>query len=641
MAITDNFIIEHLLYEGPSGYRFVQDSPVMPELWKAFARNPKEKQEVLITPHRDVRSGEAAKHLRAAIARWQGGRSDRRERAYNLSGVRLAPLSSQVAVRLDFPLLMGSVMPLTVWWWSLMRKALRSEFGASPETSLRQLEAALIGGPERAELPPGLVWLARLAGLIQLSEQRDVRFPEAFLYFSLAYSERDPREEVREEAQMVSKAFLDLIPEFAFRIPGESQGNIPRPSYAVCIHRITRNRRVELAVNNSAAAIKADAARRVFDISCQSITWEIIDSGIDVHHDAFIDHTCGGCRIDAVYDFTILRELNDLYAVEAALRGGRADPLFSELLRRQADQQDDEEAMRILRAHRERLEEGDDVDYNLIEPFLRDLNPIRPALAHGTHVAGILGADWRENGASKMTGVCPDIRLIDMRVMRPDGNSAEFEVISALAFLRSYNNRSGRLAIHGANLSLSIDHDLRGGDACGRTPVCVECDRTVSSGVCIAAAAGNRGSVHVPHFLNNAWHGMDIYLNASITDPGNADSVITVGSTHRNRPHEYGVSFFSSRGPTGDGRTKPDIVAPGERIMGPAPGQDMYESDGTSLAVPHISGAAALIMSRHAELIGQPGQIKTILCETATDLRREAYFQGSGLVDVLRALQSV
>lgn len=641
MAITEQFIIEHLLYEGPAGYRFVQDSPVMPELWKAFARNPKEKHEVLITPHRDVRSGEAAKHLRAAIVRGQGEGSDRTDRAYNLSAFRLAPLSSQVAMRLNFPILMGSVIPLTVWWSSLMREALWTEFGTTPETSLRQLEAALIGGPERGELPAGLVWLARLAGLIQLSEQREVRFPEALLYFSLAYGERGPREELREEAHMVSKAFLDLIPEYAFQKTGELQANIPRTSDVVCIHRITRNRRVELAVNKSTAAIKADAARRLFDISCRGITWAIIDSGIDIYHDAFIDHSSGGRRVDAVYDFTILRELNDLDAVEAALRSRRRDPLFGELLRRQGHQQNDEGAIRILRAHRERLEAGDDVDYNLIEPFLRDMNPTRPALAHGTHVAGILGADWRKNGTSRMTGVCPDIRLVDMRVMRPDGDSAEFEVISALEFLRSYNNRSGRLAIHGANLSLSMDHDLRGGDACGRTPVCVECDRTVSSGVCIATAAGNRGSVHVPHFLNSGWHGMDIYLNASITDPGNADSVITVGSTHRNRPHEYGVSFFSSRGPTGDGRKKPDIVAPGEKITGPAPGQGMYESDGTSLAVPHISGAAALMMSRHPELIGRPGQIKTILCETATDLRREAYFQGSGLVDVLRALQSV
>ena len=63
--------------------------------------------------------------------------------------------------------------------------------------------------------------------------------------------------------------------------------------------------------------------------------------------------------------------------------------------------------------------------------------------------------------------------------------------------------------------------------------------------------------------------------------------------------------------------------------------------EGTSQAAPHVSGAAAMLMARHEELIGQPERIKQILCETATDLGRERDFQGHGLVDVLRAIQSV
>ena len=59
------------------------------------------------------------------------------------------------------------------------------------------------------------------------------------------------------------------------------------------------------------------------------------------------------------------------------------------------------------------------------------------------------------------------------------------------------------------------------------------------------------------------------------------------------------------------------------------------------MAAPHVSGAAALLMARHKELKGQPARIKQILCDTATDLRRERSFQGRGMVDVLRALQSV
>jgi hypothetical protein len=54
-----------------------------------------------------------------------------------------------------------------------------------------------------------------------------------------------------------------------------------------------------------------------------------------------------------------------------------------------------------------------------------------------------------------------------------------------------------------------------------------------------------------------------------------------------------------------------------------------------------VSGAAAMLMARHRELVGQPGRIKEILCSSATDLGREHYFQGRGMLDVLRALQSV
>ena len=164
--------------------------------------------------------------------------------------------------------------------------------------------------------------------------------------------------------------------------------------------------------------------------------------------------------------------------------------------------------------------------------------------------------------------MCPDIRLYDFRVLAPTLKETEFAIIAALQYIRYINERNSYITIHGANLSLSIPHDVRN-YACGRTPVCNECERLVNSGVVVVAAAGNRGYQNF-----ETKEGLyESYAAFSVTDPGNADGVITVGATHRFWPHTYGVSFFSSRGPTGDGRLKPDLVAPGRAHPRAAAGQ--------------------------------------------------------------------
>jgi serine protease AprX len=117
--------------------------------------------------------------------------------------------------------------------------------------------------------------------------------------------------------------------------------------------------------------------------------------------------------------------------------------------------------------------------------------------------------------------------------------------------------------------------------------------------------------------------------------------VITVGATHRSDPHGFGVSYFSSRGPTGDGRQKPDLVAPGEKVVSTVPGNREEAMDGTSMAAPHVSGAAVLLLARHPEFLGRPAEVKRVLCATAVDLERERYFQGAGLLDILHALESI
>ena len=170
------------------------------------------------------------------------------------------------------------------------------------------------------------------------------------------------------------------------------------------------------------------------------------------------------------------------------------------------------------------------------------------------------------------------------------------------------------------------------------------------SGVVVVVAAGNTGYGS----LQTASGMVQGALDLSINDPGNADLAITVGATHRDMPHVYGVSYFSSKGPTGDGRLKPDLVAPGERILSCAAGAaateaaaqaghpcQYLEDSGTSMAAPHVSGAIAAFLSVRREFIGQPDWVKRTFLETATDLGRDRHFQGRGLVDLMRAIQSV
>ena len=224
---------------------------------------------------------------------------------------------------------------------------------------------------------------------------------------------------------------------------------------------------------------------------------------------------------------------------------------------------------------------------------------------------------------------------MDFRILGNDLDETEFAVLGALQLVRYLNSHNQFIVVHGVNLSLAIPHKVAS-FACGRTPVCDECQRLIGAGVTVVAAAGNEG-YHEFQTGKGPWSG---YSTLTITDPGNAEDVITVGATHKHQPHAYGISYFSSRGPTGDGRMKPDLVAPGERIVSSLPEGESGPLDGTSQAAPHVSAAAAMLMARYPELNRQPRRIKRILCETATDLGRERAFQGHGLLDILRALQS-
>ncbi len=152
--------------------------------------------------------------------------------------------------------------------------------------------------------------------------------------------------------------------------------------------------------------------------------------------------------------------------------------------------------------------------------------------------------------------------LYGFKVLADDGTGRDSWIIKALDKIAEINEASSRLQIQGVNLSLGggSDPSVFG---CGHTPLCEELRRLWRQGVIVCLAAGNEGYA----VLSSANGDIQANLDLSIGDPANLDEAIAVGSVHKTNPHTYGISYFSSRGPTADGRQKPDVVAPGENIV--------------------------------------------------------------------------
>jgi len=390
------------------------------------------------------------------------------------------------------------------------------------------------------------------------------------------------------------------------------------------IHHIWPDFPLKTLINKSISTVKADAAHNSFAAGGAGVVWAVVDSGIDGSHPHFVKHK--NLQLTAPLqhrDFT----------------GGNA--------------------------------------------------PLKDVKGHGTHVAGIIAGEFKvEDGGAKASrqivattryrdhsgepteapvtppltqicGMAPECKLLSLKVLDGAGDNGIGNVrgvIGALQYIQRLNGYGRRLLVHGVNLSVGYDFEPEW-FACGQSPLCVEVDRLVRSGVVVVVAAGNSGFGVVTSQDGPSSAGLSLTIN----DPGNAELAITVGATHREMPHTYGVSYFSSKGPTGDGRLKPDLVAPGEKVISCESSQSpeavarvkaekkrgrgmtarYCEGSGTSQAAPHVSGVIAAFLSIRREFIQRPEDLKRIFLASATDLNRERYFQGRGLVDLMRAIQSV
>ncbi len=648
-------LVEHILL-GPAGDRRVlQDSPLLGDVWAAYALDPGNVQDVLITPHRSATAAGVASiipeglNLRAAERAKEtdpkpASRDDKVKR-------KIAYLQGLVGARLYFDEVLCVFVPLTQWWHQ--QEGAGRIVAVAPERleKLLRRDAGKPGIQSTIENFSSLERYIGLAGLIywvsKLERPKDFRRPPRLpgshdepplpplppLSFKGAFERYQPF--VPEIIAGVIRAY-EVVLKNAEQLMALARADkvdtidADREGY---IYQISLNRIASAALDRSVPAVKADAALSLFNVNCKSIVWAVLDSGIADNHPAFVDpEKPDRSRVRKTFDFTRIREIvsNDEFDVSP------------EQLKEIADAAGigQAEAFTHLEKITEDAKAKRPIDWGVVEKLITLKKPLPPPSPHGTHVAGIIGANGKsadEKKPSHANGMCPDIRLYDFRVLGQTLEDTEFAIIAALQYIRYVNERHNYITIHGANLSLSIPHNVRN-YACGRTPVCNECERLVESGVVVVAAAGNRGYQKLPTVEGGVF---ESYAAFSITDPGNGESVITVGSTHGNWPHTYGVSFFSSRGPTGDGRLKPDLVAPGERVQSCVLGDEWGPESGTSMAAPHVSGAAAMLLARYEELIGQPRRVKKILCESATDLGRERSFQGHGMLDVLRAFQSI
>jgi len=234
---------------------------------------------------------------------------------------------------------------------------------------------------------------------------------------------------------------------------------------------------------------------------------------------------------------------------------------------------------------------------------------------HGTHVAGIIGAN-----TSKIQGIAPQASLLNFRVLDQNGSGSDSNIIaainSAISLKSQYNIRV---------ISLSSGRQIQ--ESYTLDPLCQAVEAAWKAGIVVVVAAGNQGR---NNSANTQGYG-------TIGAPGNDPYVLTVGAMKSDLGNGNGafggggVATYSSKGPTQiDFIAKPDIVAPGNLVVSlnttgpstlaqesPSSANGAYLTlSGTSMATPIVSGAVALLLQKTPSLT--PDQVKATLMLTAS-----------------------
>ncbi|NGN62817.1 S8 family serine peptidase [Streptomyces sp. A7024] len=233
---------------------------------------------------------------------------------------------------------------------------------------------------------------------------------------------------------------------------------------------------------------------------------------------------------------------------------------------------------------------------------------------HGTHVASTI-AGTGAKGGGKFKGVAPGAKLLDGKVLSDEGSGSDSQIIAGMEWAVG----------QGADI---VSMSLGGTDAPGLDPMEVAVNKYADEGVLFTVAASNDGPAP-----------------ETIGTPGSADGALTVGAVD----DADKMADFSSRGPRlGDGAIKPDVTAPGVDITAAsAPGNSIAQEvgenpegymtiSGTSMATPHVAGAAAILKQQHPEW--KAAELRGVLTGSTKDTGFTAFEQGSGRIQVDKAI---
>ena len=494
MSISSRTLVEFILLGPTNDRRQLQDSPVLGDVWAAYAANPGAGMDLLITPHRRQPAGPVA----VLVSKRINALALPREPAQD---AHVAYLHGFVAARLFFREVLRVMVPLTQWW---QERKVQSEIQAYTRKKLRPRIDAIVRWARAGDADAQAECAAAFGNFSALD--RDVTLVGIILWAGRQNKKKSNNSKgiggLPEEctgSEVITDERHALFQQILHdKFPPDPQ-----------VWQISRDRKAVPALAKSVPAVKGDAARTLFNVRCNEIRWTVVDSGIDGRHAAFRD--AQGCsRIVKAYDFCNIREivsLDNLNANTPAFEARVAELRAGRSLRKS-------EAARILTTLAQDADNDRPIDWEQVEKFITIDPATPPGGGHGARGAAP-GAAAGADTVELADGMCPDIALYDFRVLSKSLEDTEFAIIAALQFIRYLNERHSHISVHGVNLSLSIPHDVRN-VACGRTPVCIECERLIDNGVVVVAAAGNLGYQSF-ETKNGAY---EDYTALSVTDLG-------------------------------------------------------------------------------------------------------------------------